>query len=149
MHAEAMKAQELAKAIPQTGDGVFYCGAGGRGMEARGFIFGAAVAIRLGGGFIPIRKPGKLPVATIGVDYDLEYGTDRLELDPSTMERGASVAIVDDLINGGRLDLLLDAIKAKTDTMVFTKTNELDVNTLSINGAEVVGDGNATPWDGA
>ncbi len=71
------------------------------GMEARGFIFGAAVAIRLGVGFIPIRKPGKLPVETIGVDYDLEYGTDRLELDPSTMTHGARVAIVDDLIATG------------------------------------------------
>ena len=53
------------------------------GMEARGFIFGAAVAIRLGVGFIPIRKPGKLPVATVGIEYALEYGADRLELDLS------------------------------------------------------------------
>ena len=50
--------------------------------------------------------------------------------------------------NGGRLDLLLDAIKVPTDKMVFTKANELDVNTKSINNATVVGDGNATPWDG-
>ena len=49
------------------------------GMEARGFIFGAAVAMRLGIGFIPVRKPGKLPVETIGIDYALEYGADRLE----------------------------------------------------------------------
>ena len=53
-----------------------------------------------------------------------------------------------DWVNGGRLDLLLDAIKVPTDKMVFTKANELDVNTKSINDAEVVGDGNATPWDG-
>ena len=53
-----------------------------------------------------------------------------------------------DWANGGRLDLLLDAIKVPTDKMVFTKANELDVNTKSINGATVVGDGNATPWDG-
>jgi adenine phosphoribosyltransferase len=52
------------------------------GMEARGFIFGAAVAARMGVGFLPVRKPGKLPVKTIGIDYALEYGRDRLEIDP-------------------------------------------------------------------
>ena len=51
------------------------------GMEARGFIFGAAVAVELGVGFVPVRKPGKLPIETIGIDYALEYGTDRLEID--------------------------------------------------------------------
>ncbi|MGN3974772.1 adenine phosphoribosyltransferase [Tsuneonella sp. SYSU-LHT278] len=71
------------------------------GMEARGFIFGAAVAIELGVGFVPVRKPGKLPVATIGIDYDLEYGTDRLEIDPSAIAPGQRVAIVDDLIATG------------------------------------------------
>ena len=71
------------------------------GMEARGFIFGAAVAIELGVGFVPVRKPGKLPVATIGVDYDLEYGKDRLEVDPTAIRPGQRVAIVDDLIATG------------------------------------------------
>lgn len=71
------------------------------GMEARGFIFGASVAMEMGLGFIPIRKPGKLPVATIGADYALEYGQDRLELDPSTIEAGTRIAIVDDLIATG------------------------------------------------
>lgn len=71
------------------------------GMEARGFIFGAAVAIQAGLGFVPIRKPGKLPVETIGVDYALEYGSDRLELDPSAIASGAKVALVDDLIATG------------------------------------------------
>ncbi|ANY19142.1 Adenine phosphoribosyltransferase [Tsuneonella dongtanensis] len=71
------------------------------GMEARGFIFGAAVAIELGVGFVPVRKPGKLPVPTIGVDYDLEYGTDRLEIDPGAISPGLKVAIVDDLIATG------------------------------------------------
>ena len=71
------------------------------GMEARGFIFGAAVAARLRLPFLPIRKPGKLPVETIGVDYALEYGTDRLELDPSALAPGARVALVDDLIATG------------------------------------------------
>ena len=71
------------------------------GMEARGFIFGAAVAARLGIGFVPLRKPGKLPVETLGVDYALEYGTARLELDPTVMPQGGTVALVDDLIATG------------------------------------------------
>lgn len=71
------------------------------GIEARGFIFGAAVAARLGVGFLPVRKRGKLPVATIGIDYALEYGTDRLEIDPSMIGQGQAVLLVDDLIATG------------------------------------------------
>ena len=71
------------------------------GMEARGFIFGAAVAIELGVGFVPVRKPGKLPVETIGIDYALEYGADRLEMDPEAVEQGQRVVLVDDLIATG------------------------------------------------
>lgn len=71
------------------------------GMEARGFIFGTGVAVELGIGFIPVRKPGKLPVVTIGVDYALEYGTDRLEVDPTVISAGQRVVIVDDLIATG------------------------------------------------
>lgn len=71
------------------------------GMEARGFIFGAAVAVELGLGFVPVRKPGKLPVETIGIDYDLEYGTDRLEMDPAAVQAGERVVIIDDLIATG------------------------------------------------
>lgn len=71
------------------------------GMEARGFIFGAAVAVQLGVGFVPIRKPGKLPIKTIGVDYHLEYGVDRLEMDPGAVACGQRVVLVDDLIATG------------------------------------------------
>nr|WP_247710941.1 adenine phosphoribosyltransferase [Qipengyuania aestuarii] len=71
------------------------------GMEARGFIFGASVAARLGLPFLPIRKPGKLPCDTIGVDYALEYGADRLEMDPASVSRDQKVAIVDDLLATG------------------------------------------------
>ena len=71
------------------------------GMEARGFIFGAAVAAAAGVGFVPIRKPGKLPGETIGVDYELEYGMDRLEVDPGAIADHAKVALVDDLIATG------------------------------------------------
>jgi len=71
------------------------------GMEARGFIFGAAVAAQLGIGFLPVRKPGKLPVPAIGIDYHLEYGKDRLEIDPGAVSPGQRVVIVDDLIATG------------------------------------------------
>jgi adenine phosphoribosyltransferase len=71
------------------------------GLEARGFIFGAAIAARLGLGFIPLRKAGKLPVATIGVDYALEYGAARIELDPGAIAPGERVLLVDDLIATG------------------------------------------------
>lgn len=71
------------------------------GMEARGFIFGAAVAARMGLGFVPVRKPGKLPVPTLGIDYALEYGTDRLEVDPTAIPAGQRVVIIDDLIATG------------------------------------------------
>jgi adenine phosphoribosyltransferase len=71
------------------------------GMEARGFIFGAAVAAELDLGFVPVRKPGKLPIEVIGIDYDLEYGTDRLEMDPGAVKAGENVVIVDDLIATG------------------------------------------------
>ena len=71
------------------------------GMEARGFIFGAAVATRLRLGFIPVRKAGKLPVPTIGVDYALEYGEARLEIDPGLVAKGQKIVLVDDLIATG------------------------------------------------
>ena len=71
------------------------------GMEARGFIFGAAVAVNLGIGFVPVRKPGKLPAQTIGIDYALEYGSDRLEILTDAVRRGERVVLVDDLIATG------------------------------------------------
>lgn len=71
------------------------------GLEARGFIFGAAVAARLGLPFVPVRKPGKLPVAVLAIDYALEYGTDTLEVDPGAIADGQKVVIVDDLIATG------------------------------------------------
>jgi adenine phosphoribosyltransferase len=71
------------------------------GIEARGFIFGAALATRLGKGFIPVRKAGKLPVETIGVDYALEYGQARIEIDPTLIATGERVLLVDDLLATG------------------------------------------------
>ena len=71
------------------------------GIEARGFIFGAAVAARLGLPFVPVRKPGKLPVPVLAIDYALEYGTDTLEVDPDAITAGQRVVVIDDLIATG------------------------------------------------
>ena len=71
------------------------------GIESRGFIFGAAIADRLGAGFVPIRKPGKLPAATVSASYALEYGTDTLEMHRDALGGGDRVLIVDDLLATG------------------------------------------------
>jgi adenine phosphoribosyltransferase len=71
------------------------------GMEARGFIFGPALAYRLNAGFVPVRKPGKLPAATIKYDYALEYGTNTLEIHKDAIQKGQRVIIVDDLLATG------------------------------------------------
>ncbi|MCB9726338.1 MAG: adenine phosphoribosyltransferase [Spirochaetaceae bacterium] len=84
------------------------------GIEARGFIFGTAIAYRLGVGFVPLRKPGKLPGATVGRDFALEYGEDRIEMHVGAVETGSRVLLVDDLIATGgtasaAVELLRDA----------------------------------------
>jgi adenine phosphoribosyltransferase len=71
------------------------------GMEARGFIFGPALAYRLSAGFVPVRKPGKLPAATERVEYDLEYGSNVLEVHKDAIQKGQRVLIVDDLLATG------------------------------------------------
>ena len=71
------------------------------GIESRGFILASAVADRLGAGFVPIRKPGKLPAATIGESYALEYGRDALEIHADALGRGHRVLIVDDVLATG------------------------------------------------
>jgi len=71
------------------------------GMESRGFIFGAPLAYKLNTGFIPVRKPGKLPAAVHSVEYELEYGSDRLEIHQDAIEPGCRILIVDDVIATG------------------------------------------------
>jgi adenine phosphoribosyltransferase len=71
------------------------------GMESRGFIFGATLAYKLGIGFVPVRKPGKLPAAVHTVEYALEYGTDKLEIHRDAVVPNSRVLIVDDLIATG------------------------------------------------
>jgi len=71
------------------------------GIEARGFIFGPALAYRLNAGFVPVRKPGKLPAATVKYDYALEYGLGTLEMHRDALQPGQRVLIVDDLLATG------------------------------------------------
>jgi adenine phosphoribosyltransferase len=71
------------------------------GMEARGFIFGAPVAVALGVGFVPVRKPGKLPRRSVSVSYDLEYGTETLAVHADALPSGARVLVVDDVLATG------------------------------------------------
>ena len=83
------------------------------GIEARGFILGGAIAYQLSTGFIPIRKPGKLPHDTVGEDYQLEYGTDRLEIHSDAIAENDLVLLVDDLIaTGGTAEAAVKLIRA-------------------------------------
>jgi adenine phosphoribosyltransferase len=94
---EALQATLTALAVAHDGGRIDQVA----GIESRGFIFGAAVAARLGAGFVPIRKPGKLPAATISESYELEYGTDTLEIHADAIRPGQRVLIVDDLLATG------------------------------------------------
>jgi adenine phosphoribosyltransferase len=71
------------------------------GVESRGFIFGAALALKMGVGFVPIRKPGKLPYKTFKEEYALEYGTDALEIHQDAVRKGQKVLLIDDLLATG------------------------------------------------
>ena len=93
------------------------------GIEARGFIFGPALAYRLNAGFVPIRKPKKLPAETVKWTYDLEYGTDTLEIHKDAVKPGQRVIIVDDLLaTGGTANACLqlaNSLGAKVEGLAF------------------------------
>ena len=82
------------------------------GIEARGFIFGPALAYRLNAGFVPVRKPKKLPAQTVRVTYDLEYGSDTLEIHEDAIEPGQRIVLVDDLLaTGGTMDATVKLVR--------------------------------------
>ncbi|MCT4656237.1 MAG: adenine phosphoribosyltransferase [Cohaesibacter sp.] len=91
------------------------------GIEARGFIFGGAVADLLGVGFVPIRKQGKLPGKVVGQDYELEYGSDRIELHEDAIAPGERVLLLDDLIaTGGTASAAVDLVRRVEGEIVAT-----------------------------
>jgi adenine phosphoribosyltransferase len=98
------------------------------GIEARGFIFGPALAYRLNAGFVPVRKPGKLPAETVKIKYDLEYGSDSLEMHKDAIQPGQRVIIVDDLLaTGGTMDATIKLVKQLGGEIVgLTVAIELD-----------------------
>jgi adenine phosphoribosyltransferase len=98
------------------------------GAESRGFIFGTAIAQALSAGFVPIRKPGKLPRSVHGVDYALEYGRDRLELHSDALGQGQRVLLVDDLLaTGGTLEACAQLVAMSSAKLIgITVLIELD-----------------------
>ena len=102
----AMAVEQMAN--PYRGMGVeLVCGA-----ESRGFIFGTAIAQALSAGFVPIRKPGKLPYETHAMDYELEYGTDKLEIHTDAVGKGQKVLMVDDLLaTGGTMQACCELVR--------------------------------------
>ena len=96
---------QLASLIPEDTDVIV-------GIEARGFIFGAALAAQLGIGFVPVRKPGKLPGEVHSIEYELEYGFDVLEIHRDALSKGHKIAIVDDLLaTGGTARATVDLVR--------------------------------------
>lgn len=93
------------------------------GIESRGFIFGTALAYQLGTGFIPVRKPGKLPAPIERVTYDLEYGTDSLEIHRDAIQPGQKILIVDDLLATGgtasAVAMLVERLKGEVTGLGF------------------------------
>lgn len=107
------------------------------GVESRGFIFGTAVAEHLSAGFVPIRKPGKLPAETISENYELEYGTDSIEIHADAIKPGQKVLMVDDLIaTGGTMVAACELVeKLQGDIVGVTAVIEL----CFLNGRERLG----------
>jgi len=100
------------------------------GIEARGFIFGAGVAIALGVGFIPIRKKGKLPGETIGQNYALEYGVDTIEIHADVLDSGDTVLLVDDLIATGGTAIAAVGLLRRTGARVENAAFVIDLPDL-------------------
>lgn len=100
------------------------------GADARGFIFGAAIAYNIGAGFVPARKVGKLPAETIKADYSLEYGKNTIEVHKDAFHKGANVLIVDDLLaTGGTAQAMVQLVE-KLDAKVYELAFLIELNDL-------------------
>ena len=100
------------------------------GIESRGFIFGAPLAYKLNVGFVPIRKKGKLPGETISVNYDLEYGTDQIEMHIDALKKGERVILIDDLIATGGTALAAIELINKMEAEIIENLFLIDLNFL-------------------
>ena len=112
------------------------------GIEARGFIFAPALAYNLGAGFVPVRKPKKLPAATERISYELEYGVDTLEIHKDAVKSGARVVIADDLLATGGTSLATVHLAEKLGGNVVAVSFVIELEALKgrerLNGYEVV-----------
>ena len=106
------------------------------GADARGFIFGAAIAYNIGAGFVPARKPGKLPAEAIAVEYELEYGKNRIEVHRDAFGKGARVLIVDDLLatggTAGAMVKLVEELGGQVYELAFL------IELVELNGRELL-----------
>lgn len=109
------------------------------GIEARGFILGAALAPALGAGFVPVRKPGKLPARVIAQEYALEYGSDRLEIHADAVTPGTRVLLVDDVLATGGTLLAARALLERTGAVLVGATVLVELEAL----------GGRARWDAA
>ena len=100
------------------------------GIESRGFLIGAPLAYKLGVGFVPVRKQGKLPAETVGHDYELEYGSDRVEMHVDAIDQGERVLLVDDLIATGGTALASIALIEKLGGKVVECAFVIDLISL-------------------
>jgi adenine phosphoribosyltransferase len=100
------------------------------GIEARGFIFGPALAYRLNAGFVPVRKPGKLPAETLTIKYDLEYGSDSLQIHKDAVKPGQRVIIVDDLLATGGTMLATSALVKELGAEIVGVTVAVELDFL-------------------
>lgn len=108
------------------------------GMESRGFLFGPSLAYQMGAGFVPVRKPGKLPAAIYSAEYELEYGSDRLEIHQDAIPAGAKVLIVDDLIaTGGTAQAAADLVAQCGGQLIGYG---FIIELVALNGREKLGD---------
>ncbi len=99
-------------------------------IESRGFIFGAALSSRMNIGFVPVRKPGKLPYKTISEEYDLEYGSDKVEIHVDVLNSDDKIVIVDDLLaTGGTMEAVCKLVE-KLDSQIVGISTVIDLNFL-------------------